>query len=368
MPCVMGSASNNQFGDYNRYILDLTEDKVVSTENSEIVNDPRWMINNTFLPETIKFKTYNQGAPTMATVKLYKEDNDIIDEVPEYEYQISGSGLVEINTNGAFPTANRIMYLVEFQNQAQTKKVYRWMPRYEVERSKIILNQSSHDIVIDFDEVIAKGDPTQKPETPEGYDAIFIDGNWWLNKNLGASSVEEAGDGYQWGRNETFSLSTAPSVKVAGPVSSHSEITAGTFYTGNLWQVPVTPNHWNSGDEDKPEKTSNDPSPEGWRIPTLKEMQSLIKYYQFGEFESGMKRIDFIDGDQTLYLPVTGTISSSGSKYLPNWGIYWTSSLTSGGVPRNFAFNPTAASGEPRSDYISNSAVAAPIRCIQDLD
>ena len=106
---------------------------------------------------------------------------------------------------------------------------------------------------------------------------------------------------YQWGRKygQGFSLeydSTAPSVEdgtlVSGPIENSEgqlESNADVFYFATYesrdWVSDYNSDElWNSGTEYKPEKTEYDPCPDGWRVPTEKELTTLS--YNFSEFTS----------------------------------------------------------------------------------
>lgn len=367
MPCIMGSASDNQFGDYNRYILDLTEDKVVSTDNESDPDDVRWIINNTFMPERIRFKVLDDGSPAKATVNLYSRNGDKeIDAEVDKSYNMS-DGELEFDYKEFFkPEYARETYLVEIVCDEGRKKHYDWLIRYDIERYHLFQGQDTYEIAVDIDTLRAAGDPDLKPDLPEGYDAVFVADTWWLDRNLGAEDIEDYGDGYQWGRPEPFSLESAPVNKMEGPVGSHSDLKPGVFYTNELWVTPLSVNFWNSGTENFPKKTEYDPCPDGWRIPTITELQNLNQSQQFDTDSQGQYRSKFESEYGTMYMPIGGQISKTGNKYLPNWGQYWASTLSGAGMPRNYAFNGSTSGDKIQFDYICNTSSAFPIRCVQD--
>ena len=135
-----------------------------------------------------------------------------------------------------------------------------------------------------------------------GY-GIEIDGVIWAPVNCGYHNTDYPhGKLYQWGRkygqgyDEEFTKifdKTYPTEAngglVAGPVSINTGLDAANkniFYMrsddGKKWWFDNIDEDsyyklWNSGTNDNPIKASNDPCPEGWRMPTSKELENLIK-------------------------------------------------------------------------------------------
>lgn len=91
---------------------------------------------------------------------------------------------------------------------------------------------------------------------------------------------------------------------------------------------------WNLGTEEYPVKNKDfDPCPEGWRVPTAFEFQSLMEYAaQEWTEENGCAGLLFSIGEK-LFLPAGGRLNASNGLSLDRniEGYYWTlSSLTSG--------------------------------------
>ena len=111
---------------------------------------------------------------------------------------------------------------------------------------------------------------------------------------------------------------------------------AGMFYQWNCnVALPVTGSvtNWDSSNnliEDKWEK-SNDPSPIGWRVPTIEETEKLLdrekvtKEWATINGVNGMKFIDKITGN-SLFLPAVGRRDSSGTLVYAENGYYWSNS------------------------------------------
>lgn len=139
---------------------------------------------------------------------------------------------------------------------------------------------------------------------------------------------------YQWGRKygQGYSLeydSTAPSVEdgtmVEGPVKiseGQKEENANIFYYTQSepydWTLTPNENRWNLGTEDEPQKSSYDPCPEGWRIPTYKELEALSFNY-IGTTSNGELNGFWFSGIYTyqsmaprIFLPAAGYRMYSG--------------------------------------------------------
>ena len=123
----------------------------------------------------------------------------------------------------------------------------------------------------------------------------------WAPVNCGYHATDfKYGKLYQWGRKygqgysgefydgkwgQIYSDASVPEL-VAGPVSlgiGQSKENANKFYYNSSspvdWCSPQYDNLWNSGTEENPVKTDNDPCPEGWRVPTYAELYELNNNY-----------------------------------------------------------------------------------------
>ena len=178
----------------------------------------------------------------------------------------------------------------------------------------------------------------------------------WAPVNCGYHQTDfKYGKLYQWGRkygqgyngvkydiegweDGTYSDKSVPKMW-SGPVSlseGQSENQAGKFYTASSkpsdWLSSSDDLLWNSGTEDNPKKTAYDPCPEGWRIPTYAELESLGSNMSSLTTENGIFGCWFT-GSQAystsvprVFLPLAGHRTNSGeAKERCRDGYYWSS-------------------------------------------
>lgn len=184
---------------------------------------------------------------------------------------------------------------------------------------------------------------------------IKIGETMWAPVNCGYKAAADGKPGnpygkyYQWGRPAGFGYNTddveedALAINVDGPVASVEEALAENFYKNSPnWLAQEVSSLWNAGTEEKPVKTSYDPCPDGWRVPTSTEMKALtangLRWLSAAGAElpadSGeMKHWGF--SGQTAYgeasakvlFPVAGWIAiGSNARDRGTGAFYWTSS------------------------------------------
>lgn len=169
---------------------------------------------------------------------------------------------------------------------------------------------------------------------------ILVNGIRWAPVNCGYEPENGSYKGYkygklyQWGRKNGLGFTagsdaTTPSFSNMW-TGANGEETEGVFYkygSGSSysqdWIMNGNPGFWNSGTEDAPVKSNYDPCPQGWRVPTGKELESLLN----GSISSYQK--DGVKGEKLCGVPLpsagcyngNGTADTSrGSK-----GFYWSS-------------------------------------------
>ncbi|MCL2596450.1 MAG: Ig-like domain-containing protein [Paludibacter sp.] len=131
----------------------------------------------------------------------------------------------------------------------------------------------------------------------------LINGVWWATRNVDAfhtfaPTQESAGKFYQWNR------------PTAWPVTGTVWDWDGTIPTGNTWTA------------------TNDPCPDGWRVPTRAELTSLNNSGSSWVTQNGVRGRRFGTGHNQIFLPAVGyrdgtlygTLYYSGTN-----GLYWSS-------------------------------------------
>ena len=169
---------------------------------------------------------------------------------------------------------------------------------------------------------------------------------------------------YQWGRKygQGYSIDYDSSVPTMeeGPVSKaygQSKVMSNYFFTSSSddWVSTKEDDMWNSGNEEYPVKTDNDPCPKGWRVPTDGELKALITDYsdwttyndQKGYYFSGVSTEKYDthplgENKPRVFLSVAGSRDEEGAA--GNRGIdgfYWSSEthylcLTSSSASRHY--------------------------------
>ncbi len=210
---------------------------------------------------------------------------------------------------------------------------------------------------------------------------VEVDGVIWAPVNCGYSSANPYGLYYQWGRKYGQGYdgeSNAPTF-LDGPVSNsdgNSEANKGNFYKANEdpydWNNSPDASLWNAGTEEAPVKAANDPCPEGWRVPTSKEMKLLtpklnyqapveVDGINYGEF-GGSYTLD--EAPAKVVLPMGGYRDFTGAAYDQNYGgMYWSSTIQQEKVNPDYFFFGNSYIGI--ATYLGRAA-ALPVRCVKE--
>ena len=233
---------------------------------------------------------------------------------------------------------------------------------------------------------------------------IAIGGSVWAPVNCGYKAPEKDEDGnitddgypfgklYQWGRkygqgynDDSYSDATYPSVEEGtikeGGVSlagGQSDSKKDVFFLGysdnnNDWLYQSDDNLWNSGTEASPKKNKDyDPCPEGWRVPTFKELEELIENHStWTVLENGHRGYWFsglstYDSDMPqIFLPAAGSrFYYAGDAFeRGEVGYYWSSSSYS--VYGNYLYFLGNVI-EMDYDFLHSRASGYSVRCVQE--
>ena len=187
-------------------------------------------------------------------------------------------------------------------------------------------------------------------------------GKTWMDRNLGASQVAESstdadayGDLYQWGRgadgHQCRDSQTTTTLSSTGQPGHGDFILAPN--SPEDWLETENNLLWNSGTEESPVKTLNDPCPSGYRVPTSAELNAETQSWSSQDSSGAMV--------SPLKFPVAGYRSgSNGTVRAGAGGGYWTSAL-SGTVAVSLTFDEFQAVGNGSG----NRAIGRSVRCIK---
>lgn len=216
--------------------------------------------------------------------------------------------------------------------------------------------------------------PSDEYLTHQGLPAVRINGQIWMRHNLGVNTTLDPdpaiiesnlhGNYYQWGVN----LITGTGI--ATNQNGNYNGSNGPSFTA-----------WNTGNAANPIKTTADPCPEGYRVPTQGEFNALFSNVITTDFNGGTtvynraKILTSIRNNSIkLTIPKQGRLNVAGNQLpyardgITNRGIYvylWTSTATNNNISR--VVTVFATTGNFSSNSVNNRSapvVSHNIRCI----
>ena len=189
-----------------------------------------------------------------------------------------------------------------------------------------------------------------------------LTGKIWMDRNLGASQVATSssdassyGDLYQWGRKlDGHQLRNSSTSNGAVTVNNEGSNFIIVSSSPNDWLITQDNTRWNNGTTAIPIKSSNDPCPTGYRVPTNVELDNERAAFPTnnaaGAFASPLK------------LPVSGirfynngVVGSAGSQ-----GFYWSNTVAGTNAYRLYFNNSDTGV------YSSPRAFGFSVRCIKE--
>ena len=201
----------------------------------------------------------------------------------------------------------------------------------------------------------------------------------WAPVNCGYHATDyKYGKLYQWGRKYgqgyDGSDAIAPVIAEGGVTLAEGQDpdNANTYFkgAGNDWLGVSDDKLWNSGTEDAPVKTENDPCPDGWRVPTYNELKSIqsrkSSWTTNDEGQNGYWFTDSNDPSQTFFMPAAGLISGASWKAgkpddRGSDGYYWSSKPYNNGAANMQSISKYSVSGS--SSY---RCYGYSVRCVKE--
>jgi uncharacterized protein (TIGR02145 family) len=176
-------------------------------------------------------------------------------------------------------------------------------------------------------------DPCKSIIVNTTYDWVEIGGVKWATKNVGALTVTDYGQYFQWGDTQGFTAD-----QVSGGCKAFSW---ADYELGNGGSTAADMTKYNSTDGKTVLEEVDDAATvnmgSGWRIPTTAEFVALgaavntawTANYQ-GSGVAGMVCTDKTDSSKVLFFPAAGSCSNGSVFDVGSLGNYWSSSLNTG--------------------------------------
>ena len=229
-----------------------------------------------------------------------------------------------------------------FLNPAEIDACKRGIASMVSTRADNIINNASGSIK-QGNEILAEAQ--LPPQTEEG---VVINGIRWATRNVDAPGTfadapESTGMFYQWNRRQSLAATrtvagwsnnnAVNTRQAANNVNLPNTFTlipesAGIFYQRNRQQARVATGSVTSWDSRNVTNVGwtkeNDPCPEGWRVPTLWELRSLVDAGSIWTTKNGVVGRFFGTATNQIFLPAAGFSWGNGEIH-GGTGYYWSS-------------------------------------------
>ena len=200
-------------------------------------------------------------------------------------------------------------------------------------------------------------------------EGVIINGVKWATRNLDIGSTfvanpEDHGALFQWGRgadgheNRNSATTTMLSTNDTPGHCCFILVPGGNWD----WRSSLNNALWNAGTTTAPVKATNDPCPNGWRVPTRTELNALNSAGSVWTNQNGVSGRRFGSGDNTLFLPASGHRSTINEEVLNvgTRGSYWCSTVNGTNV-HSLTFLDTTV----YPTYYYGRATAISVRCVE---
>jgi len=191
------------------------------------------------------------------------------------------------------------------------------------------------------------GDDNNGGNSTTSESGVVINGVKWATRNVDkpgtfAAKPEDAGMFYQW--NSKIGWSAIDPMKNSD---------GGT--TWNRLTEDISISSW---------RTSNNPCPKGWRLPTREE---LLKFEDAGVWttQNGVVGCRFGSGSNTIFLPAAGEryFNDGDIRNKDSYGSYWSSTRVSGYYTAYYFYFAQLNAG---SNSYGNTTYGYSIRCVAE--
>lgn len=252
------------------------------------------------------------------------------------------------------------------EESARSSRIHFWNDAYGV-NEYVQVTQAEHPAVQMLDYIDEYGINHGR--------GVTLRGLTWATVNCGfEETAYPMGKMYQWGRKHGVGFQNESWQDITGPIlaplwnGNNGEEDPSTFYrpaenskNGYDWIESGDDAFWNLGTEEYPVKNKeHDPCPEGWRVPTEFEFQSLIGYVHWEWKDSGLS----LEDAESLFLPAGGRLNAPDGLALDRLveGYYWTVSTPVTGTSAYLHFSAEGCSVNQQG----SRAGGCQVRCVRE--